>query len=128
MKGDSECRNSGSSDRSPKESSVRRLLVPSAKNPHCAARIVTGAAANVALAIWVLPGLGKMFDPIHTFTNALQALLEVTVPCAALLVLLPVILFGRDVPRLLAIGLSFLPAYVGIAGLEGAWSLWLAGR
>jgi hypothetical protein len=50
------------------------------------------------------------------------------VPCAALLSMLPVLLFGRDVPRLISIGLSLLPCYVAIAGFCDAFSLWASGR
>lgn len=72
--------------------------------------------------------MGKMFDPSYAFANAIRVFVEVTAPCMILLTLLPVILFGRDVPRLLAIGLSVLPAYVAVAGFGDAWSLWVNGR
>jgi hypothetical protein len=39
-----------------------------------------------------------------------------------------VFLFGRDVPRLLAIGLSFFPGYIAILTLRDAFSSWSSGR
>jgi len=107
---------------------VRNLLLPSRSNLHTVARLAFAALANVVLAVWVLPQVGHVTDPTHSPANAFWTCLEVLLPCAVLLVLLPVFVFGRDVPRLLAIGLSFLPGYIAVAGVGAALSLWSSGR
>jgi len=78
---------------------------------------------NIILALTV-PHLGWMREPVYSVVNVFWACLEVAVPSLVLMVLLPVFLFGRDTPRLLALGLSFLPAYVAVTGLAQAASLW----
>jgi hypothetical protein len=90
-------------------------------------RLAFGTAANIFLAARVVPQIAHVRDD-YSAVNALRASLEVVVPCAALLAMLPVVFLGRDVPRLLAIGLSFLPGYVAIFGFGDALSIWLSGR
>ncbi len=107
---------------------VRTLLFPSRERLHPWARLGLAALLNVALATWVVPKLGHAADPTYSPFNALSACLEVLLPCTALIIVVPVFLSGRDVPRLLAIGLAFLPGYVAIAGLCDAFSLWSSGR
>lgn len=104
------------------------MLWPSRDRLHPTARLVFAGLVNVALAIWVVPKLGHATDPTHAPVNAVWISLEILVPLAALLVLLPVFLFGKDVPRLLAIGLSFLPAFVAVMGIAAAISLCFPAR
>jgi hypothetical protein len=103
------------------------ILFPSRQKLHACTRLAFAAALNLLLGAWVLPQVGHVADPDYSSGNAFWACVEVGLPCAALLALLPVVLFGRDIPRLLALGLSFLPAYVAVAGFGTAFSLWLGG-
>ena len=98
---------------------VRHFLLPSR---------ALGALLNIVLAVWVVPRIGHVTDPEYSSSNALRAALMVAAPCAVLLTTLPVLLFGRDVPRLISIGLSFLPCYVVVVGVCDAFSLWASGR
>lgn len=107
---------------------MRWLLVPSREHLYPWGRITLAVVLNVALAMWVVPNLGHATDPAYSRTGAFSACVEVLLPCTALLVALPVFLLGRDIPRLLAIGLCILPGYVALAGFSDALSLWLSGR
>lgn len=120
----------GSESRPPAGQKRNRIcsLLPHKDRLHPYVRLGLGVAANVFLAVWVLPQLGHIQDSAYSLTNALQISLEVIIPCATLLVLAPVFLLARDIPRLLAIGLSFFPAYVAVVGLGAALQLWSSGR
>jgi hypothetical protein len=107
---------------------LRDLVCPSREGLHSGVRLALGVLANVVLAMWVLPQLGHVTDPEYAPINAIRVCLEVLGPCTALVIMVPVFVFGRDIPRLLAIGLSFLPAYIAFAGFCDATSLWLSGR
>lgn len=107
---------------------MSRMLWPSRERLHVAARLIFAGLANIALAIWAVPKLGHATDPVHSPVNAFWISLEILVPLAALLVLLPVFLFGKDVPRLLAIGLCVLPAFVAVMGIAAAISLCFPAR
>jgi hypothetical protein len=107
---------------------VRRFLLPSRSSLHPWPRLAVAAALNIALAIWMVPQIGHATDPQYSINNAVWAALMLAAPCAALLSTVPVLLFGRDVPRLISIGLSFLPCYVAIAGFCDAFSLWSSSR
>lgn len=128
MKRDPEAPGSESSPPAGRKRSRIYSLLPHRDTLHPYVRLGLGVAANVLLAVWVLPHLGHIQDPTYSPLNALQACLEIVVPCATLLVLAPVFLLGRDIPRLLAIGLSFFPAYVAVVGLGAALYLWSSGR
>jgi hypothetical protein len=104
---------------------LRGLLFPYRENLYAHGRLALAAALNFALAIWVLPQIGHVTDPDYSRANVLWACVEVGLPCAALLALIPVVLFGRDIPRLVALGLTFLPGYVAVVGFGTAFSLWL---
>jgi hypothetical protein len=121
--------NSGAPHSSDQESKgVRRFLLPSRAALHPWPRLAFGALLNIVLAMWAVPQIGHVTDPEYSSSNALQAAVMVAAPCASLLTTLPVLLFGRDVPRLISIGLSFLPCYLAIVGLCDTFSLWTRGR
>jgi hypothetical protein len=105
-----------------------RLVFPGRDNLHPYVRLAFAALANIFLAVWVLPKAGHATDPEYAISNWIWPALMVVAPCAALLSTVPVLLFGRDVPRLISIGLSFLPCYVAIAGFCDVFSLWLSGK
>lgn len=92
------------------------------------ARIVLAALLNLALAICVVPNLGHTADPTHSRSNLIEAFVEVLLACTALLTLAPVFWSGSAAPRLISIGLSFLPCYVVIAGFCDALHLWTSAR
>ena len=71
----------------------------------------------------MLPQIGHIRDPEYSRLNALWTIAEISIPCATLLVVVPVFVLGRDIQRLIAIGLSFFPAYIAIAGIGSALSL-----
>jgi hypothetical protein len=96
-------------------------LVPSPERLHAGTRISLGVCLNVALAVCITGPLGRS-------PGLLGAILDVALPCATLMVLLPVFLWGRDVPRLLAIGLSFLPAFTAVGAIPQVYSFWSANR
>ncbi|MCO5051658.1 MAG: hypothetical protein M9920_05090 [Verrucomicrobiae bacterium] len=102
-----------------------RHLFPHRGNLHPNLRLIVGGLFNLVLVIWVRPHLGAATDPAYALANALRPLVAVALPSVTLLVLLPVFFLGREVPRLLAIGFSFLPAYVLAVGLMMALSLLL---
>lgn len=95
----------------------RRCLVPSRESLRPYLRLAFGAAVNVFLAVWLVPRMGKVRDPEYLLANFVVPALALAVPCAGLLVMVPVFLWGRDVTRLLAVGLCFLPCYVLICGV-----------
>jgi drug/metabolite transporter (DMT)-like permease len=103
-------------------------LFPTRERLHPHVRLALTVAVNIALATWVVPRMGKVRGTEYSLANGLQTALEVGLPCAALLALLPVFLFGRDILRLLAIGLFFLPCYVVVTGIGYAFWLWSIGR
>ena len=111
------------SDRTELKSPLRRHVFPSRDNLHPYIRLAFGGVANLALILWVIPHIGNVRDPEYSPVNALRPAIEILIPCAALLAMAPVFFLGRDVPRLLAIGLSFLPAYVAVAGFGAVLSL-----
>ena len=113
---------------SPHARRTARLLLPHKDRLHPYVRLGLGVATNLCLAVWVRPQFGHIQDPAYSLINAFQAGLEVAVPCATLLVLAPVFLLGRDIPRLLAIGLSFFPAYAAVIGFGAALSILTSGR
>lgn len=94
----------------------RRHFLPNRENLHTNLRLAFGGLANVVLIVWVIPHIGNIRKPEYSLVNALRPAIEVVIPSAALLIMAPVFFLGRDIPRLLAIGLAFLPAYVAIAG------------
>ena len=102
---------------------IRRHLFPNRDNLHPNMRIAFGGIANLLLVVWVLPHIGNVHDPEYSLINAIRPAIEIVIPSAALLVMAPVFFLGRDIPRLLVIGLSFLPAYVAIAGLGSVLGL-----
>jgi hypothetical protein len=129
MKQDPEASGSGSSQPARSRSSrVHFLLLPRRSSLHPHIRLVIAAAANVFLAVWVLPQFGHIQDPAYSPINAIQISVQVIIPCATLLILAPVFLLARDIPRLLAIGLSFFPAYVAVVGFGAVIDLWAGGR
>lgn len=107
---------------------VRRFLLPACGALHPWPRLIIAALINVALAVWIAPQIGHVTDPEHSIANATRASLMIALPCATLVSTVPVLLFGRDVLRLISIGLSFLPCYVAVVGLCDAFSLWAGGR
>lgn len=102
---------------------THRLVLPHRESLHPYVRLAIAAAANIFLAAWVLPQIGHIRDPEYSLLNAVWTAVEIVIPCATLLVLAPVFLLGRDIHRLIAIGLSFFPAYVGFVGIGSALSL-----
>lgn len=101
----------------------RSFLLPHRETLHPYVRLAIAAAANILLAVWVLPQVGHIRDPEYSLLNAVWTAVEIVIPCATLLVLAPVFFLGRDIHRLIAIGLSFLPAYVAVVGIGSALSL-----
>jgi len=102
---------------------ISSLLLPHRDSLHPYVRLAIAAAANILLAVWVLPQIGHIRDPEYSVLNAVWTAVEIVLPCATLLALAPVFVLGRDIPRLLAIGLSFFPAYVAVVGIGSALSL-----
>ncbi len=96
-------------------------MVPSPERLHAGTRISLGVCLNVALAVCLSGPLG------HS-AGLLAAILYVALPCASLILLLPVILWGRDFLRLLAMGLSFLPTFTAVGAIREVYSLWSANR
>ncbi len=92
------------------------ILYPTRGHLHPSLRIAVGAAINVLLAAPMVLHFQPPFLPGWILAQLL-------VPVVALVILLPVILRGRDVPRVLAIGLSFFPAFLVITGFKEALSL-----
>jgi hypothetical protein len=88
---------------------LRAAIFPRSQCLHAPLRIALGAALNLALALRVIPELGKT-------ANAGFELLAVALPAIAIPTLMPVICMGRNVPRLIAIGLCLVPAYVLAVG------------
>jgi len=99
------------------------LLLPHRENLRPYTRLAIAAVANILLAVWVLPQIGHIRDPEYSLLNALWTIAEIAIPSATLLVLAPVFVLGCDVKRLIAIGLSFFPAYVAVVGIGSALSL-----
>ena len=99
------------------------IFRPHRENLRPYSRLAIAAAANILLAVWVLPQIGHIRDPEYSLPNALWTIAKIVIPCATLLVLAPVFILGRDIQRLIAIGLSFFPAYIAIAGIGSALSL-----
>jgi hypothetical protein len=98
-------------------------FLPPRESLHPYVRLTIAAAANILLAVWVLPQVGHIRDPDYSLQNALWTIAEIAIPCATLLVLAPVFILGRDIQRLIAIGLSFFPAYIAVAGIGSAFSI-----
>ena len=109
------------------KSFFRRHAFPNRDNLHSSLRLAFGGVANLVLILWVIPHLGNVRDPGYSPINALRPSIEVLIPGVALLTMAPVFFLGRDVPRLLAIGLSFLPGYTAFVGIGATLSLWLGG-
>jgi hypothetical protein len=105
-----------------KAQALGALLLPHRESLHPHVRLAIAAAANILLAVWVLPQIGHIRDPEYSLLNAVWTAVEIVVPCATLLVLAPVFFLGRDIHRLIAIGLSFFPAYIAVVGIGSALS------
>lgn len=99
------------------------IFRPHRENLRPYSRLAIAAAANILLAVWVLPQIGHIRNPEYSLPNALWTIVEIVIPCATLLVLAPVFILGRDIQRLIAIGLAFFPVYIAIAGIGSALSL-----
>lgn len=97
------------------------LFLPRRDKLHAPPRIAVAALGNCLLALYVLPHISMAQEiksvPSMAATWAIQAAL----PLAILLILLPVFLFGRDLPRLIAIGLSVLPCYLAAVGIAAVF-------
>jgi len=102
-------------------------LCPSKERLRPWARLAFAGFLNLVLAMWFMPRLGHVADPAHLPYNALSAFMQVLLPCLALLAVIPVFVSGRDVSRLLAVGLLFLPGYVFIVGCYNVFCFWLGG-
>lgn len=102
-------------------------LLPRRERLHVPVRIGFGIAVNVLLATWLALHLEHVGDPYHGKVGLAWLAVMLVAPVAALTILAPVVISGRDVPRILAIGLAFLPAYVAVLGFGEAFSLWQSG-
>ena len=109
----------GERKQGPRAESKFGLLLPRRDKLHAGLRIAVGALGNCLLAIYVLPHVGHMQEMKFVGALAATTVLQAALPLVILLILLPVFLFGRDVPRLLAIGLSVLPCYLAVTGIIG---------
>jgi hypothetical protein len=109
-------------------STVSRLLFPSRERLHGSIRLALGVIANVALGVWVFPQVGHTSDPQYSPANVCMVCLGFLAPTITVLALLPVFFLGRNIPKALALGLSFFPSYVAVAGFGDAISLLLGGR
>jgi hypothetical protein len=85
--------------------------------------VIFGAAVNAFLVTAISLHLDRTGDPYRGQIGVLWLLGVLGVPVAAIIALIPVIAVGRDVPRLLAIGLSVLPVYVVAVGLGQLFSI-----
>lgn len=80
-------------------------------------RIAVGLAANLGILLWVVPKLaGTKWRASDLFIIA--------IPLVAIITLIPVIWRGRDVARLMAIGLCVLPVYIFFHGCLAIVELW----
>ena len=89
--------------------SARDIVFPRTRSLRVTWRIALGVIINLILVFFVVSELGKT-------GSATKELLAVALPVLAITSLVPVIGLGRDVPRLLAIGLCIIPGYVFVVG------------
>lgn len=80
-------------------------------------RLVVGLVANISVVLWVVPKFaGTKWKAADLFLIA--------IPLIAVIILIPVIWRGRDVARLVAIGLCVLPAYIFLQGCMAIVEFW----
>lgn len=96
----------------------KQALIPRRTSLLVSLRLAVGLVANITVVLWSVPKLaGSKWSALD--------LLHIAIPLFAIIILISVICLGRDVARLLAIGLCVLPVYIFLHICMAIIELWL---